>query len=399
MPEIEVKVTKYADRRNFVMYYVDPVTEKMTTKSTGKHTRREAERAAAVWEQKLRSARPEGDPRMTWKAFRDKYETEKLASMSPRTLGATDTAFNHLEELLNPARLRSLTENTISLFQARLRTTKVKETSIASYLRQLKAAFNWAVSMGLLPTAPKIHMPKRAKGQKIMRGRPITAKEYEKMLEAVPKVRPKDAASWKYYLTGLWLSGLRLEESLVFSWDEDSPISVDLKGKRPRLRIYAEAEKGHRNRLLPITPDFAEFLLKTAEAERKGKVFRLDGTFTKRPITPGRVSRVISKIGEKAKVVVNKADGKYASAHDFRRAFGTRWAMKVKPMLLQKLMRHNSIETTMRYYVELDVDDMAEELWKTETGLINTFINNPTNEDKKTEKESSDASSGTPLSE
>ena len=168
MREIEVKVTKYADRKNYVMYYVDPVTEKVSTKSTGKHTRRGAERAAALWEQKLRSGRPEGDPRMTWKAFREKYETEKLASMSPRTLEATDTAFNHLESLLNPARLRSLTENTISLFQAKLRARKVKETSIASYLRHLKAALNWAVSMALLPSAPRIHMPKRGKGQKIM---------------------------------------------------------------------------------------------------------------------------------------------------------------------------------------------------------------------------------------
>ena len=30
---------------------------------------------------------------------------------------------------------------------------------------------------------------------------------------------------------------------------------VNLSGKRPRLRIYAEAEKGQRNRLLPMTPD------------------------------------------------------------------------------------------------------------------------------------------------
>lgn len=334
---------------------------------------------------------------MTWKAFREKYETEKLAGMAPKTLSATDTAFNHLENLINPARLRSLTENTISLFQAKLRATKVKETSIASYLRHLKAALNWAVSMGLIPSAPKIHMPKRAKGQKIMRGRPITAEEYERMVRDVPKIRSKDAACWQYYLKGLWLSGLRLEESLVMSWDLDAPISVDLSGKRPRLRIYAEAEKGHRNRLLPMTPDFAGFLLNTPEFERTGKVFKLAGTFTKKAITPGRVSRVISAIGKKAKVVVNKADGKYASAHDFRRAFGTRWAKKVMPMVLQKLMRHDSIETTMRYYVDLDADEMAEELWKTETKVINTFINNPTNGDKKTEKEPSDASSGTPL--
>ena len=96
-------------------------------------------------------------------------------------------------------------------------------------------------------------------------------------------------STWQYYLTGLWLSELRLEESLVLSWDEDSPISVDLSGKRPRLRIYAEAEKGHRNRLLPVTPDFAEFLLATPESEREGKVFKVDGIYTGRSMTPKRV--------------------------------------------------------------------------------------------------------------
>jgi integrase len=197
----------------------------------------------------------------------------------------------------------------------------------------------------------------------------------------------------------MWLSGLRLEESLVLSWDDDSLISLDLSGKRPRLRIYAEAEKGHRNRLLPMTPDFAEFLLAMPESERQGKVFKVDGIYTGRPMTPKRVSRVVSAIGKKAKVVVNKGDEKYASAHDFRRAFGTRWARKVMPMVLQKLMRHDSIETTMRYYVDLDADEMAEELWKTETKVINTSINNPSLEGKKTEKEPDNGSAGTPLSE
>ena len=185
----------------------------------------------------------------------------------------------------------------------------------------------------------------------------------------------------------------------MLSWDEDSPISVDLSGRRPRLRIYAEAEKGHRNRLLPMTPDFAEFLLATPDSQREGTVFKVDGIFTGQPMTPGRVGRVVSAIGKQAKVVVNKGDGKYASAHDFRRAFGTRWARKVMPMVLQKLMRHDSIETTMRYYVDLDADEMAEELWKTETKVINTFINNPSLEGKKTEKEPGSDSAGTPLSE
>lgn len=57
-------------------------------------------------------------------------------------------------------------------------------------------------------------------------------------------------------------------------------------------------------------------------------------------------------------------DGKRASAHDLRRTFGTRWARKVMPAVLQRLMRHANIGTTMQYYVDLAVDEMADDLWK-----------------------------------
>ena len=62
-------------------------------------------------------------------------------------------------------------------------------------------------------------------------------------------------------------------------------------------------------------------------------------------------------------MVVNKADEKFASAHDLRRSFGTRWAKKVMPAVLQCLMRHANIATTMKYYVTLDADELADELW------------------------------------
>ena len=55
---------------------------------------------------------------------------------------------------------------------------------------------------------------------------------------------------------------------------------------------------------------------------------------------------------------------KYASAHDLRRSFGTRWAKRTMPAVLQKLMRHSSIETTLRYYVDLQADEIADELWR-----------------------------------
>ncbi len=61
--------------------------------------------------------------------------------------------------------------------------------------------------------------------------------------------------------------------------------------------------------------------------------------------------------------MVNKADGKFASAHDLRRSFGTRWAKRVMPAVLKRLMRHASIQTTMGYYVDLDADEVADQLW------------------------------------
>ena len=271
---------------------------------------------------------------------------------------------NHLERLINPRNLTVLTSTILSKFQAKMRQEGMRETTIATHLRHLRAALSWAVSMELLPKVPDFHMPKRAKGRTLMRGRPITTEEFERMLGVVPKVRPNDAATWVHYLKGLWLSGLRLEESTVLSWDEDAPITVDLSGRRPRLRIYAEAEKGHQDRLLPMTPDFAQFLLQTPRAARTGPVFRPVGHYTHEQMTPPRIGRIISEIGKRAGVVVKKSEGKYASAHDLRRSFGTRWAPRVKPATLQLLMRHRSIETTLKYYVAQDADEIADELWK-----------------------------------
>jgi integrase len=154
-----------------------------------------------------------------------------------------------------------------------------------------------------------------------------------------------------------------LEESSILSWDQDEPFTVDLSGRRPAFRIYAEAQKARRDEILPRTPDFAQWLLQTPEAARHGRVFKLNGLQTGKPITPKRVCRIVSKFGKKAGVVVNKTAGEFASAHDLRRAFGTRWASRVKPAVVQRLMRHANIATTMGYYVALDSADVADELW------------------------------------
>ena len=46
-----------------------------------------------------------------------------------------------------------------------------------------------------------------------------------------------------------------------------------------------------------------------------------------------------------------------------RRAFGVRWAALLRPAQLMELMRHESIETTLRFYVGTDAQRTAEAAW------------------------------------
>jgi len=180
------------------------------------------------------------------------------------------------------------------------------------------------------------------------------------MLDKVPAVAGDDAAeSWRHYLNGLWCSGLRLEESMELCWDRDDRLQVVLDGQHPMLRIPAECEKGHKDRLLPMAPEFAEFLDQTPKDQRVGRVFNPRGRReTGDRLSRDRVSRIISRIGKAANVKVHtfyrSGKVKFASAHDLRRSFGERWAARIMPAVLQQLMRHESIDTTMKYYVGRD---------------------------------------------
>ena len=388
--EIRVHVVRYPGRTNLVMRYRDPLTGKQIARTTGTSKNREAERVAAKWEAELREGRYQKPSRITWADSRELYTREKLASLADKTLEAADSAFNHLEREIAPRLLESIDSKQISRFRHQLFVKGMKATTLSSHQATIRAALNWAQRKGFIRKAPDVDMPKAAKGiDRSMRGRPITLEEFERMLEATPKVRKLEPEKWQRLLRGLWLSGLRLGEALQLSWDDDAAITVRLSGKYPRLRLLAEGHKAHRDQLLPITPDFAEFLLETPESQRRGLVFGIHSGTTPRPLSTQRAGRYISAIGEKAGVVTNpdslrqrvdKATGEIrsvagcATAHDLRRSFGTRWSQRVMPRVLMQLMRHTSIETTMKYYVETDADNVAAELWELQG---NTLGNTP----------------------
>ncbi len=403
MDQFKVNVIKFNDRKFLQMVYLDPMNGRKVTKSTGTTIRREAEKVAAKWEAELQEGRYSQSTKIVWKEFRERYEGEVLPGLAKKTGEKLTWVFNLVEKILNPARIRDLTTDRLSYFQSKLREAGKAETTIASALAHLRSALQWAMRMNMIAVMPKIERPKRAKGGKVMKGRPITGEEFDRLLTKVEagliaaatprgKGKPtkkkrkqsetakaafqtrraesvaKVAESWRHYLRGLWLSGLRLEESLELYWDRDDKLRVNLSGKRPMLRIPAELEKGNKDRLLPMAPEFAELLLATPKAERSGPVFCLRSRDGGQPLNAHRVCEIVCAIGRAAGVKVNTdaktGKVKYASAHDLRRSFGERWAAKVMPQVLMELMRHESIETTMKFYVGRNAEKTADILWE-----------------------------------
>ena len=184
------------------------------------------------------------------------------------------------------------------------------------------------------------------------RSEATTCRDGEKRIRPVPEDRPMGAVRYGW----LWWSGLRLEEAMTLTWDDPHAPYVDLDGENSTITIPGACQKSGKETVGPIVPEFFEFLDVTPEADRTGPVFVLP--FRRKDT----VSKVITAIGRAAGVKVGPK--KCASAHDCRRSFGFRWAVRVMPVVLQKLMRHANIETTLKYYVGNDAREMGKAVWQ-----------------------------------
>jgi integrase len=329
-------------------------------KSTGLEAKRTNKRAAdkvrAEFELTLNSAAPSANCVTHWDDFTARYVSEHLSGLAKKTRKAFHLANGHFIEAVCPGDLDAVTASTLSSYVAWLRKRGIAETSIATYQRTIEVALSWAAGVKMIPVAPKLPRPRRAKGvTKRARGRAPAGEEIERMIAAAPRVRLFDGEKFADLIYGLNLSGLRITEAIdELSWDWSSRFAVQIDGPYPYFKVLAESEKGHCDRLLPMAPDFAAWLSRTPVRDRRGKVFKMG-------LASSTVAKQIGRIGKAAGVIVAES-GKHATAQDLRRSFGSRWARRVKPAVLQQLMRHSSIETTMQYYVHLDAESVGAEL-------------------------------------
>lgn len=368
MRDLNVIVFKRSRDRFYYLRYKCPITGEMIEKSSGVSNEKDARKCAGEWQAELRAGGGKSSS-AKWQEFRLRYEEDKVFGLRSGTQDKICSMFNVIEETMKPDNLRRITPQWLTTLQKRLLDGSREPATVESICRHLKAALNWAKEQNIIQQVPRFPKLNKVRMAKQMKGRPITGEEFERMLQAVGNtLKPRQHASIKFLLNGLWLSGLRIGEALSLTWDQWADgIRVDMSGQFVMLLIPLESEKGGQDRTYPVTPDFAEFLRSVPPAERIGLVFNpvLHRGVSNRIDT---VSKAIVSLGEAAQIKVDEKAPKekgqpripvWASAHDLRRAFGFRWSRKVNSMVLKELMRHASVATTEKFYIGIQANETA----------------------------------------
>lgn len=402
MTEIKVSIVFFRDRGCYMARWLDPVTGKYKHESTGEDDEQKAGTYAAKLEERLNLGVHKPTKSVTWEKFLERFEVEYLESLGEKTRSKYGTVFKSFKKEIAVKSISSITAEKISKWQSELRKNGLEEVTIKGYLSYLRKALKWAKSQGMINEVPNINIPRRAKASKVMRGRPITGEEFDRLLKAVPKVVGDECAEdFKYFLKGMWWGGLRIGEALALTWNHGEFCLVEIEGHY-YFRIQAEGEKGFQDRLLPVAPQFEQIL--PIEAPSSGYVFNPRYPQMRTPVPRlDKISRKVSKIGKKAGIVTDvkvEKDKKgvitekkiYATSHDLRRGFGTRWAPLVKPKVLMDMMRHSSMETTLKYYVEGDAQETSKTLWD----IVNSSGNKGGNKPEESEVADAEDRSETP---
>ena len=378
--------------RPFQLRYVCPLEKRQVRVSVGNRDENEALRLKSELEAKFIlgiSTRTSKEsllgPDMAWDDFREQYRILHLKTVRESTAIHAESRLDLTERILAPKKLSDVADpNALQQLQARLfageqsrRNMPRSAHTVKGYINSVLSVLNWAYLQGWLPVAPKLRKIKTGK-QKAMKGRPITAEEFQRMLGATVTVVGAEAAdSWKYILRGLWESALRLDEIMHLSWDKPGAIRpVWPNGKHPILEIPAAMQKNDTDESIPLHPWFETVLLETPEMNRTGWAFNPVSLQVKqgRQVTSQRpdaewVGKVIGRIGKNAGIEVDPADErtgrptKYATAHDLRRSCGERLREAgVPPLVICRVMRHSSWETTRKHYAPGNVQSDAEVL-------------------------------------
>lgn len=360
---ITVWVQRFKDRPTLMLQWIDPETGGRKSRSARTTDPSVAEKARADLEYELTHGKYQEPSKLDWQRFREMFEAEYLPGLRPRSQEKYTTVLDVFEQIINPTKLRAVTERTVSLFVKGMRErdpsvckrnrerksprnrkrkdptverTGLAPITIRNYLISLKTALSWAVDQKLisaLPKFPAIKVPKK-------KPQPIPAEMFEKLLDKAPD------ALWRAYLMCGWWAGLRLSEARHLQWDPSDTLPwLDFEGNRIVLpAIFAKSAEDQWVPLHLVLRQSLAGLPRTSQ-----NVFPFKSRKGGAPLSRNGITNRILAMAKQAGVKL--------SMHRLRKGFGCRVAKQLgkgNAPVLHELMRHSSMQITMDYYANVD---------------------------------------------
>ncbi len=314
------------DSPYFYAQWVVPGTSRRKTRSLKTTNEKEAERLCEKLQEQLNEGIEE-KKRLKFAEFLERYDREKLAEIKegPRARAILE----RFHQSQRPASVADVTSAMLSEYAALLREEGMKPPTIKKHLAWIRAGLRWAWRMGLIRECPHVESVRVLKKRTI---RTLPAQRYQDLLDAMP------STSWKFFAEVAWHTGMRREELFTLRWHEqDKHPWVNLQ--RERIVFPAEGNKAGREDWIPIHPDILPSFRQRLDRQSRGKVFAV-------AVNLNELSREFREHCERAGLAIK--------LHDIRRSFGTRYAPLVPAHILQRLMRHADIKTTMEFYADVD---------------------------------------------
>ena len=307
-----------SDKNGYVLKFYCPLRQKRVRKNCGTRDRREARRIMRECRERLingqyalsdgaitaklelaipvlvrQSVVEESGASMTWDEAYDLYRENRSTRVRPKTLIDALSRVQMAERIFLAQKEEAglggglllkdvMTLSQMEYLQDRLlagdegRFEYRSPNTVNSTVGAVMAFVNFCHRRGWIESSPLVQ---KLDADDAMRGRPISADEFERMLEATPKVVGEDvAASWKFTLRLIWESGFRIGDVMDFSWLDERhirPVWPNVSTVHPTVSIPSTQKNG-RTQVVPMLTGLRELLESVPEADRSGWIANPD---------------------------------------------------------------------------------------------------------------------------
>lgn len=345
------------DKAPWHVFWNDPETGTQRSKScgSGKAGKSAANRLADQIHSQLVTGTYMSDSRQTWESFRARLNEHLEGRYREKSQVSAKLSIDTFERIAKPNKMKSITADLIDRFIASRikedaqrkgpggKPKKVSPSTVNRELRYLKAALRLAYDWKYITEVPRIRFLKPLDKLPTF----VTPEHFAAIYSAcdsakfpgdVPNVSPADW--WRCLMVFLFMTGWRIGQTLSLRWED-----VDLDGGTALTK--AGDNKGGRDQQIELHPIVIDHLRKIV------------GSFDPNVFPWSNNLRLLwtqfRRIQESAKLPDDSPLGRHGKAgswygfHDLRRGFATANASALNLFELQRLMQHQSLETTKGY--------------------------------------------------